>query len=142
MTVFDIGSSGKSAETFFNTLKISGVKKLIDIRLNNTSQLSGFTKKNDFKFFLKEIIDVEYEHILDFAPTKDILDDFKNKKINWQQYEKKYIKLLDDRKIKEKYKDYNFNNCCFLCSEVKNTNCHRRLLKEYLFNSNDNKISL
>lgn len=142
MTVFDIGSSGKSAETFFNTLKTSGVKKLIDIRLNNTSQLSGFAKKNDLKFFLKKIIDVEYEHILDFAPTKDILDDFKKKKISWTQYKVRYLQLLEERKIKEKYKIYIFDKCCFLCSEEKNDNCHRKLLIEYLFKNEEEKISL
>lgn len=142
MTIFDIGSSGKSAEVFFNKLKLAKVEKLIDIRLNNTSQLSGFTKKNDLKFFLKEILDVEYVHILDFSPTKEILDNFKKKKITWDQYEEEYINLLKQRKIKEKYKEYNFNNCCFLCSEETNENCHRRLLRDYLFSEEEKKISL
>ncbi len=142
MTIFDIGSSGKNAEDFFNSLKIAGVKKLIDIRLNNTSQLSGFTKKKDLKFFCKELLDLEYEHILDFAPTKELLDDFKKKKINWNQYEQIYIQLLKERKIKDKYNNYNFDNCCFLCSEETNNTCHRRLLKEYLFIGKENKISL
>ena len=54
MDIFTIGFTQKSAEKFFKFLKTSQVKTLIDVRLNNVSQLAGFTKRDDLKYFLKD----------------------------------------------------------------------------------------
>ena len=130
VTVFTIGFTKKTAEIFFELLRKNNVKKLVDIRLNNASQLAGFAKSDDLKYFLKAILGIEYFHIADFAPTKDILDDYKKKKITWAEYEKKFNELLASRKVTDKYNILDFDKACFLCSEDSADKCHRRLLVE------------
>nr|DAQ00632.1 MAG TPA: protein of unknown function DUF488 [Caudoviricetes sp.] len=130
--LYTIGFTGKSAEKFFNLLKEAEVEKIIDTRINNVSQLSGFAKGTDLKFFAKEIGKMSYEHEIDFAPTKDLLADYRSKKITWQEYEKEYLNLLDLRKIKSKIEIQKLHKNCLLCSEHTAEKCHRRLLAEYL----------
>ncbi|GAB1544110.1 DUF488 domain-containing protein [Scytonema sp. NUACC21] len=129
--IFTIGFTQKSAELFFTTLAKSGVKLVIDTRLNNVSQLAGFTKKTDLKYFLKTIADIDYIHIQDLAPTKDILDSYKKKKIDWETYEQKFVQLMVDRRIENKFSKEQLDGGCFLCSEAKPHYCHRRLVAEY-----------
>jgi uncharacterized protein (DUF488 family) len=133
-----MGFTQKSAEQFFDALIKSGVKTVIDTRLNNVSQLAGFTKKNDLKYFLKQVGAIDYVHILDLAPTKDILDEYKKNKGDWGVYEQKFLKLISDRQIEKKVTPKLLNHGCLLCSEAKPHNCHRRLVAEYLKNSWDN----
>lgn len=133
--LFTIGSSGKNAEKFFNLLNQNNIDTLIDIRLNNTSQLAGFTKKNDLQFFLKKICDIKYIHLPLLAPTDSILKDYKNKKITWNEYEIQYMQLIQNRDIEKIINNINLNNSCLLCSEKTPDNCHRRLLSEILKNS-------
>lgn len=130
--IFTIGFTNKTASLFFSLLKKNGVEKIIDTRINNVSQLSGFAKGNDLAFFAKEISNIEYEHRIDFAPTKDLLTDFRNKKITWEKYEIEYLNLLDRRKIAQKVQIENLHKNCLLCSEHTPEKCHRRLLAEYL----------
>lgn len=134
MIIFTIGFAQKSAEKFFQILKENNVECLIDVRLNNVSQLAGFTKSKDLQYFLKTIVDADYIHNIKYAPTKDILDDYKKNKISWLEYEIKYLKLIESRKIEQIFKNdiKNYNNVCLLCSEPLPQNCHRRLLAEYL----------
>jgi len=80
MELYTIGFAGKSAEQFFTSLVNHGVKKVIDIRLNNVSQLAGFTKKNDLKYFLKVIANIEYEHLPQLAATKELMDGYRQGK--------------------------------------------------------------
>ena len=132
MNIYSIGFTQKKAEEFFNLIKNSDVKTLVDVRLNNTSQLSGFAKRDDLKFFLKEICNCEYIHVPDLAPTKGILKPYQDKKITWQQYEDKFLNLMAKRNI-EKYIDSKFlDKGCLLCSEHEPHFCHRRLVIEYL----------
>jgi uncharacterized protein (DUF488 family) len=100
--------------------------------------LAGFTKKNDLKYFLKQVGAIDYVHILDLAPTKDILDEYKKSKGDWGVYEQKFLKLISDRQIEKKVTPKLLNHGCLLCSEAKPHNCHRRLVAEYLKNSWDN----
>ena len=134
MKVFTIGVNNKSAEQFFTLLSDNKILKIIDIRLNNTTQLCGFSKMNDLKFFLKRILNIEYEYISDFAPTKDIMVKYRANK-EWDKFKIDYLELLENRKIKEKYRNYDFKNTCFLCSEDEADGCHRKILSEYLDNS-------
>ena len=67
MDLYTIGFTQKTAEQFFNLVKINNIKKVIDTRLNNVSQLSGFAKKNDLKYFLSELCCCEYIHIPDLS---------------------------------------------------------------------------
>ncbi|NBD18510.1 MAG: DUF488 family protein [Cyanobacteria bacterium] len=130
--LFTIGFTKKSAQKFFETLKESGVKRVIDTRLNNVSQLAGFTKKKDLEYFLKTINNVDYVHILDLAPTKDILDEYKKQKVDWSVYEQKFLKLIAERQIEKKLSPDLTDGACLLCSEAKPHYCHRRLVAEYL----------
>lgn len=132
MDIYTIGFTQKNAETFFNFLKESHVKTLIDVRLNNVSQLAGFAKRDDLRFFLKELCDAEYVHVPELAPTKDILDSYKKGDMPWGVYEEKFLNLMGQRNIEKSIKPTLLDNGCLLCSEHEPHFCHRRLVVEYL----------
>ena len=132
MHLFTIGFTQKSAETFFTKLKKAGVRRLIDIRLNNQSQLSAFAKKDDLRYFLREIGEIDYVHLPKLAPTQDILDAYKKQKRAWETYERAFCNLMASRKIEEEFKPELFDSACLLCSEHQPHHCHRRLVAEYL----------
>ena len=132
MTIFTMGFTKKSAQEFFETLQRVGVRRLVDVRLNNVSQLAGFTKKRDLAYFLRVIVNIDYAHVPDLAPTKDILDDYKKKQIDWMEYETRYNQLLEDRRPADDLTAKDLDMACLLCSEVEPTKCHRRLAAEYL----------
>ena len=133
MKLFTIGFTKKSAETFFTRLKNAGVKRLVDVRLNNVSQLAGFAKKDDLRFFTKEICHIEYVHVPALAPTADILDPYKKAKNgDWPLYERQFINLMKARRIEETVPREILDGGCLLCSEEKPHHCHRRLVAEYL----------
>lgn len=132
MKIFTIGFTKKSAENFFKKLSDAGIKRVIDIRLNNVSQLAGFAKKDDLSYFLKTICAIEYVHVPELAPTQDILDEYKKHKGDWAVYEKKFMELMIKRGIENKLSQELFDNACLLCSEDKPHHCHRRLVAEYL----------
>ena len=132
VNLFTIGFTQKNAQQFFETLKSAGVKRVIDTRLNNVSQLAGFAKRADLEYFLKAIAGIEYIHLLDLAPTQDILDDYKKKKGDWSVYEQKFLNLMSDRQIEKTVSPNLVDGACLLCSEAKPHHCHRRLVAEYL----------
>ena len=136
MILYTIGFTQKTARQFFEVIRTNEIKLLIDVRLNNVSQLAGFSKGNDLAYFLSEICDCDYIHRIDFAPSKEILDGYKEKKIAWPDYEKQYKLLIENRKsisgFVEKYEKY--QKICLLCSEPTAVNCHRRLLAELITN--------
>ncbi|NER99582.1 MAG: DUF488 domain-containing protein [Symploca sp. SIO1B1] len=132
INLFTIGFTQKTAQKFFNLLQQADIKTVIDTRLNNVSQLAGFTKKADLEYFLKTIGNIDYVHILDLAPTKDILDEYKKNKGDWDTYEQKFLQLLANRKIEQKVSPELIDGACLLCSEAKPHQCHRRLVAEYL----------
>ena len=136
--IFTIGFTKKNAKTFFSKLRDAGVTKLIDVRLNNVSQLAGFAKRDDLIFFLKELCNCDYKHIPDFAPTKEILDAYKKREIDWAGYESRFNNLIKKRKIENIISDGDLNNSCLLCSEHIPEQCHRRLVAEYLKENFDN----
>ncbi len=130
--LFTIGFTKKNAQTFFSKLRNAGVTKVIDIRLNNVSQLAGFAKRDDLMFFLSELCDCDYIHMPNYAPTKEILDAYKKKHISWDEYVERFSKLIRERKIENKITAEELNNACLLCSEPTPEQCHRRLVAEYL----------
>jgi uncharacterized protein (DUF488 family) len=132
MKIFTIGFTKKSAESFFTKLQRAGVKRLIDIRLNNVSQLAGFSKQDDLQYFTKAICNIDYVHLLDLAPTKDILDTYRESKGDWEQYQRTFLNLMKIRKIEEKVSKELLDGGCLLCSEDKPDYCHRRLVADYL----------
>lgn len=130
--LYTIGFTGKPAEKFFDLLRNADVDKIVDTRINNVSQLAGFAKGADLKFFVREIGNMSYEHNIDFAPTKELLSKYRDKKLTWVEYEEEYLNLLDMRKIAHKTDIEKLHRNCLLCSEHTPEKCHRRLLAEYL----------
>lgn len=130
--LYTIGFTKKSAEVFFAELSAVGVRRVVDIRLNNVSQLAGFTKKDDLRYFLKAIGDIDYVHLPILAPTKDLLDAYKKRKGEWSVYEQDFLELMGSRHIEDLVGDEISDKSCLLCSEEKPTHCHRRLVAEYL----------
>ena len=132
MKLFTIGFTKTSAENFFGRLQRAGVRRLVDVRLNNVSQLAGFAKKNDLAYFLRELCNVEYDHRPELAPTQGMLDAYKKKKGAWSDYEDRFLDLMAQRRIEDTLEPSELDNACLLCSEDKPHHCHRRLVAEYL----------
>jgi uncharacterized protein (DUF488 family) len=133
MKILTIGFTKKSAETFFTRLMSAGAKRLIDVRLNNVSQLAGFTKKDDLRFFTRAICNIDYLHLPELAPTAEILDPYKKAKNgDWQVYEHQFLDLMRSRQIERVVGREMLDGGCLLCSEEKPHHCHRRLVAEYL----------
>ena len=142
--IFTIGFTKKTAQKFFELLRENKVNVLIDVRLNNTSQLAGFSKFPDIKYFLKELCAINYISDNKFAPTDQILRDYKAKKISWDEYVIRFNELMQSRKIDDyirvKYGNCVYTNICLLCSEEKPNNCHRLLVANYFSNEFGCKI--
>jgi uncharacterized protein (DUF488 family) len=133
--LYTIGFTKKTACHFFETLKKTGIKRVIDVRLNNVSQLAGFAKKDDLIYFLKEICNIEYIHCPELAPTKAILEAYKKKQIDWPSYENEFLQLMKIRHIEDNMPKEVIHESCLLCSEDLPDYCHRRLVAEYLQNN-------
>ncbi|OYW75882.1 MAG: hypothetical protein B7Z37_11190 [Verrucomicrobia bacterium 12-59-8] len=131
-TVYTIGFTKKTAAEFFEMLRKSGTKRVVDVRLNNVSQLAGFSKKDDLQYFLKEIVGIDYIHQPLLAPTADILDAYKKHKGDWSIYEPAFLDLMKKREIEKRIDPATIKGGCLLCSEDKPHHCHRRLVVEYL----------
>ena len=133
MEIYSIGFTKKSASQFFGALKDAGIERLLDVRLNNTSQLAGFAKKADLEYFLKEICGAAYEHEPLLAPTQEILDAYKKRKGSWEAYTDAYLALIRSRKVESEVSRESFEKrTVLLCSEATAEHCHRRLALEYL----------
>lgn len=133
MEIYTIGFTKKTAEQFFGILRRNGIKRLVDVRLNNVSQLAGFTKKEDLQFFLKEICGADYVHEPLLAPTQEMLDTYKKAKGDWKEYEAEFLELMKTRKIEDRINPSLFSvPTTLLCSEPTAEHCHRRLVVEYL----------
>lgn len=132
MKLYTIGFTKKSAERFFGFLREAEVVTLVDVRLNNVSQLAGFAKRDDLKFFLSEICDIDYIHRIDLAPTQPMLDDYKKHGASWTAYEDRFLELMKHRRIEDTVPQELLDSAVLLCSEDKAHQCHRRLVAEYL----------
>jgi uncharacterized protein (DUF488 family) len=132
ITIFTIGFTKKTAEGFFALLMKAGVRRVIDIRLNNVSQLAGFAKRDDLRYFLRAIGGIDYLHRPDLAPTGQMLDEFKKNSGSWPDYERDFLALLSARKAETTITPALLDEGCLLCSEDKPLHCHRRLVAEYL----------
>ena len=132
MRILTIGFTKKSAERFFETLTKSGAKRVVDVRLNNVSQLAGFAKKADLAYFLDQICHIDYRHVPTLAPTKEMLDGYKKNGGSWDDYERKFLALMAECRIEETLERELLEDACLLCSEDKPHHCHRRLVAEYL----------
>ncbi|MCL2684070.1 MAG: DUF488 domain-containing protein [Synergistaceae bacterium] len=129
-TIFTMGFTQKKARQFFDLIQSNGIELMIDIRLNNISQLAGFTKGDDLEYFLDVICGCRYEYRPDFAPTKEIMEGYKGGTLGWEAYESQYSSLIKERNatrdFAERYGGY--EKICLMCSEAKADHCHRRIL--------------
>ncbi len=134
MEIFTIGFTRTTAEDFFGRLRSRRIERLLDVRLNNRSQLAGFAKRDDLAYFLRELLGAAYEHSPLLAPTQDILDDFKKRKeMPWDEYEERFLTLLREREVENVLSREDFaKRTVLLCSESTPEHCHRRLVAEYL----------
>ncbi len=133
MEIYTIGFTKSTAGNFFERLKAAGVRRLVDVRLNNSSQLAGFAKRDDLQYFLKSICHAEYVHEPLLAPTQEILDAYKKQKGSWEDYERLFLQLMAERKVEEAVGPDLFDVATvLLCSEPTADHCHRRLVLEYL----------
>jgi len=132
MKIYTIGFTKKSAEAFFTRLQTAGVKRLVDVRLNNTSQLASFAKRDDLRYFARAICGIDYVHLTELAPTQEILDAFKKQKGDWALYERRFLALIAGRRVEKTVSRAVLDGGCLLCSEDTPEHCHRRLVAEYL----------
>jgi len=130
--VFTVGFTKKSAAEFFEKLRDAGVKRVVDVRLNNVSQLAGFSKRDDLQYFLKEILHIDYVQAPLLCPTQDLLDAYRKSKGRWEDYERDFLRLMQERHIEKRIDPSLLAGGCLLCSEDKPHHCHRRLVVEYL----------
>ncbi len=131
-SVATIGFTKTTAERFFERIFASGVKKVFDVRLHNTSQLAGFAKAYDLAYFLKKMGGVDYVHQPLLAPTDPMLKAYRKEDLDWRGYEERFLALMAERKIEERFKADMFDGACLLCSEATPHHCHRRLVCDYL----------
>ncbi|MGX1976067.1 DUF488 domain-containing protein [Streptomyces kronopolitis] len=132
MKLYTIGFTKKTAEKFFGLLREARVTALVDVRLNNVSQLSGFAKRDDLRYFLSEICGARYTHRTELAPTKEMLDAYKKRAVGWAAYEERFLELMKVRQIEGAIEQEAIDNAVLLCSEDDARHCHRRLVAEYL----------
>lgn len=131
--IYTIGFTKKDAERFFHLLRDANIARLIDTRINNRSQLSGFAKRDDLEFFLDELLAADYVHNTNLAPTKELLDEWRDDEITWNGYEDRFEQLMAEREIEKNLDQSQFDEpTVLLCSEDKPDYCHRRLIVEYL----------
>jgi uncharacterized protein (DUF488 family) len=132
MKIFTIGFTKKPAEIFFTKLQEAGVKRLVDVRLNNVSQLAGFAKRADLRYFCRVICGIDYLHLRELAPTQEMLDAYKKRNGDWDLYARQFLVLMSERRVDETVSRETLAEACLLCSEELPEQCHRRLVAEYL----------
>lgn len=132
MKLFTLGFTRKPAEAFFGLLQNPEITRLVDVRLNNVSQLAGFTKKNDLRYFVKALCGRDYLHLPLLAPSKEILDAYRKRGRPWAEYERRFLTLMKQRRIEKSIPKATLAGACLLCSEETPDRCHRRLVAEYL----------
>lgn len=132
MRILTIGFTKKRAQRFFELLQSAGVKRVVDVRLNNASQLAGFAKRDDLAWFLREICGMGYHELPALAPTKDLLAAYRKGGMDWPTYEQRFLDLMRERRIEETLAPKLLDEGCLLCSEDQPHQCHRRLVAEYL----------
>ena len=133
IALYTIGFTQTSAEHFFERLRAAGIRRLVDVRRNNTSTLAGFSRKDDLQYFLREILDVEYVHEPLLAPDDDLLQRYRKKTIRWQEFSPELLAQLAERQVESVLDRSAFEMpTVLLCSESTAEHCHRRLVAEYL----------
>ena len=130
--IYTIGFTGKTAREFFDLLNSTDAKYLADTRLNNNSQLAGFTKKGNIEYFVEKLTRLKYIELPLLAPEKEMFQQYR-KDGDWELYESRYNQLLERRSASETIDRALLDKgAILLCSERTPEKCHRRLAAEYL----------
>lgn len=132
MQIFTVGFTRKSAQEFFEKLRAAGVKRIVDVRLNKNSQLAGFSKGADLRYFARTVLGIEYTDEPLLAPTSELLNAYKKNGGSWDVYQNAFLELMESREIEKRLDPKTLEDGCLLCSEDKPHQCHRRLVAEYL----------
>lgn len=132
MKIYTLGFARKSAEEFFTLLDLHDVKRIVDVRLSNASQLAGFTKKGDLAYFLRELLGMGYAHLPELAPSRELFDAYRKEGLAWDAFEAQFLDLMAERRIEARVDKAILSGGCLLCSEPTAEQCHRRLVAEYL----------
>lgn len=140
INLLTIGFTKKRAEDFFQLLKKNQVKKLVDVRCHNNSQLAGFAKSENLGFFCKELLGISFEVVTDFAPSEELMKEWRARKITYDEYLSKYISELKAKDVLARYDAKQFDGACFLCSEASAEPCHRKILCEYLRDNTEESV--
>jgi uncharacterized protein (DUF488 family) len=140
MNLFTIGFTQSSAELFFERLKSAGVRRVVDVRLNNTSQLAGFAKGGDLPWFLRTIGEIDYAHEPLLAPTEEIVQLGRQKK--WTEWEARFRSLMQERRVAEHLRRTSFDGACLLCAEAQPHRCHRRIVAELITADSKSRLSV
>jgi uncharacterized protein (DUF488 family) len=131
--IYTIGFTKKSADQFFGLLNRNDIRRLVDVRLNNVSQLAGFAKRDDLAYFLRELVGADYRHEPLLAPTQEMLDEYKKSRGSWADYERRFLDLMAEREVERQLDPSLFGEpTVLLCSEATPEHCHRRLVVDYL----------
>ena len=126
--IFTIGFSGKSPDVFLDVLNAARISCVWDIRQWRTSTYVPYYNGDN----LTAVLGNRYEYHPELAPTPDILIKYKDKKINWDEYEKMYRELLQKRDPLQNCDASKIDRICLMCTEKYATQCHRRLAAEYI----------
>ena len=133
MEICTIGFTKRSAAAFFEALSRARITRLIDVRLHNTSQLAGFAKRDDLAYFLRELCDAAYVHEPRLAPSADLLQAYRHRRLSWDQYAEAYLLQLGERTVESSLDPMLFAGpTALLCAEPSADRCHRRLAVDYL----------
>jgi uncharacterized protein (DUF488 family) len=135
MELFTIGFTQKTAAEFFSTLQTAAVKRVVDVRRNNVSQLAGFTKRDDLAYFLSAIAGIDYLHAVDLSPSKDLIDGYRKDGMPYREFAATFRKELRARKVEKNPDLVLVDGDCLLCSEPSAGACHRSVVASYLSKS-------
>ena len=139
MKLFTIGFTKSTASAFFSRLRDAGVARVLDTRANRSSQLAGFSKEADLKFFLSAITSIDYQVANILAPDKTLLKAYRSRELDWDEYARRYVAALSAKKVEQHFRDSHLlDHACLLCSEHEPDQCHRRLAAEYLREASGN----
>ncbi len=135
MDIYTIGFTQTTAQRFFERLADAKIKRVLDVRLNNSSQLAGFAKAGDLEYFLSAILRASYEHDPRLAPTPELLTAGRKARTaaEWHDFERRFRELMNEREIHTHLDRASFRTrTALLCSEATAEHCHRRLIGEHL----------
>jgi len=126
-----IGTSKKPLRRFIELLRGAGADAVIDTRRNNTSQLAGYSKREDLDFLLTEAFRIGYEHRPELAPSEPLLAAYLKDR-DWDRYSMAFLDEMDAGSMKEVLGGLldRYGRPCLLCACDSERTCHRRLLAE------------